>query len=243
MRIKAITYQIIILMAPCSLWAALPATQSADFTLSNPSNIPGVKLQPGSYSIRIVNHLSDRVILKVDAAEGNLHSTFIGIPNSKIKKPAQSGPVIWANPADGASYLRGWYFTGAPSVTEFVYPKAEAVAIATSNPATVPAVDPASEGKVSDNTLSENDMQLLTLWVLSLQQVGPQGTPPTIQAARYLTTASVDQKPLIKALPHTASLMPWLWFSSFFFLLAAGSLRLIVSQNPAPATKSPSLQE
>jgi hypothetical protein len=55
--------------------------------------------------------------------------------------------VLWNNAAGGKQYLRGWYFAGAPSVLEFVYPKAEAVAIAKSNQATVPAIDPASEGR------------------------------------------------------------------------------------------------
>ncbi len=65
--------------------------------------------------------------------------------------------------------LRAGTFPAVASVVEFVYPKADAVAIATSNPAKVPAVDPASEGKVTDNTLSQGDMQLLTLWLLSLR--------------------------------------------------------------------------
>jgi hypothetical protein len=245
MRIKALVYQMVIFLAPLPLWAGtVPAKEAADFTLSNPSNIPGVKLQPGSYTIHVVNHLSDRVILKVDAAKGgDLHSTFIGVQNGTIKKPARSGPVTWENPADGASYLKGWYFAGAPTVIEFVYPKAEAVAIATSNPEKVPAVDPASEGKVSDNTLSQDDMQLLTLWVLSLQQVGPGVSSPSIKAERYQLTASVNQKPVIKALPHTASLMPWMWLLSVCFLMAAGSLRLIVLRNRSvPAMATPSRQ-
>ena len=135
----------------------------------------------------------------------------------------------WANSPDGTPYIKGWYFNGTPSVIEFVYPKDDAVAIAKSNPAKVPAVDPASEGKVSDNTLSQDDMQLLTLWVLSLEQVGP-GNAPSIKAARY-EMASVSQKPAIKALPHTASWLPWVWLSGICSLIAAMALRIIASQN------------
>ncbi|MBB5338913.1 hypothetical protein [Tunturiibacter gelidoferens] len=232
MRLKSLMLCASLCSFSAVLWAAGPATSTADFTISNPSHIPGATLEPGSYTIHIVNRLSDRVILKVDSVKGDVHSTFLGIPNSEIQKPAASGPVKWANPADGSLYLKGWYFAGSSSVVEFVYPKAEAVAIATSNPAKVPAVDPASEGKVTDNTLSQDDMQLLTLWLLSLEQVSGTGdaAKPGIKAERYTQVASV-QKPVIKALPHTASPVPLVWLLSYCSLIAAALLRLIASQS------------
>jgi len=229
MRLRTFVSFMSVCFVNVALWAASPANPTTDFTLSSASHIPGATLQPGSYSIHVVNRLSDRVILKVDAANGTLHSTFIGVPNNKIERLAGSGPVKWANSPDGTPYIKGWYFNGTPSVIEFVYPKDDAVAIAKSNPAKVPAVDPASEGKVSDNTLSQDDMQLLTLWVLSLEQVGP-GNAPSIKAARY-EMASVSQKPAIKALPHTASWLPWVWLSGICSLIAAMALRIIASQN------------
>jgi hypothetical protein len=75
-------------------------------------------------------------------------------------------------------------------------------------------------------------MQLLTLWLLSLEQVGPSGAgdtaspKPSIKAERYSQVASV-QKPVIKALPHTASRVPLVWLLGFCSLLAAALLRLI----------------
>jgi hypothetical protein len=225
-----------------ALWAAAPATPPTDFTLSAPTHIPGATLQPGSYSIHVVNRLSDRVILKIDATNGSQHSTFLGVPNDKIERPASGGPVKWANSSDGTPYIKGWYFPGSSSVVEFVYPKADAVAIATSNPSKVPAVDPASEGKVSDNTLSQGDMQVLTLWLLSLEQVGP-GDATGIKAARY-QTASVSQRPAIKALPHTASWLPWVWLTGLSSLFAAGMLRMIAWKNSmSPARDSTSQRE
>ena len=130
MRLKAFILCASLCLFNAALWAAGPANPAADFTISNPSHIPGATLEPGSYTIHVVNRLSDRVILKVDSTKGDLHSTFIGIPNSEIQKPASSGPVKWANPADGSQYLKGWYFPGSASVVEFVYPKARAMELA-----------------------------------------------------------------------------------------------------------------
>jgi hypothetical protein len=242
MRLKTFISFISVCFVNAVVWAASPATPSSDFTLSSTSHIPGATLQPGTYSIHVVNRLSDRVILKVDAANGAQHSTFIGIPNNKIEKPAASGPVKWANSPDGTPYIKGWYFNGSPSVVEFVYPKDDAVAIAKSNPAMVPAVDPASEGKVTDSTLSQDDMQLLTLWVLSLEQVGPGGAP-SIKAARY-EMASASQKPAIKALPHTASWLPWVWLVALCSLIAAAALHIIASKNrTSPVSERQPLRE
>jgi hypothetical protein len=225
-----------------ALWAAGPAAPTSNFTISSPTHIPGATLQPGAYSIQVVNHLSDRVILKVDAVNGDLHSTFLGIPNKMIERPASGGLVKWANASDGNTYVEGWYFPGSSSVLEFVYPKADAVAIVKANPAKVPAVDPASEGKVTDNTLSQEDMQLLTLWLLSLEQVGP-GDAMSVKATRYQQMASVSQKPVIKALPHTASWLPWVWLTGLCSLIAAVTLRVIALRSSISPGRLRPLQE
>lgn len=227
MRIANIVSCISVLLAVGPVHAASTATPSADFTLTSPSHLPGITLMPGAYRIQVLNRLSDRVILRVDDTKGKVHETFLGVPNSEIPKPTNSGPIPWANPAGKASYLKGWYFPNARAVIEFVYPKAEAVLIATANPAKVPTVDPASEGKVADTSLSRDDMQLLTLWLLSLQEVGPGDPVGGIKAERYQQVARADYRPAIKALPHTASLTPVVWMLGLCMLFGAGLLRWI----------------
>jgi hypothetical protein len=68
---------------------------------------------------------------------------------------------------------------------EFVYPKGEAVEIATKNAAKVIAVDPESEGMPSLTNMSKDDMQVIHLWALSLSAVGPNDKAPAIQAKKY----------------------------------------------------------
>ena len=215
-----------IILATTPLFAT-PATAPSDFTLSTASRIPGATLDPGSYTIRVLNQLSDRIILRVDGKGNPVHSTFIGIPNKQIAKPPAAGPVRWSAPSTGPGYLKGWYFPGMSSVVEFVYPKADALAIASSNPSKVPAVDPASEGKVADNTLSPDDMQLLTLWLLSVEQVQSGNQAPAVKAERYQTASLTPQKPVIQALPHTASYLPLIWLLGLCSIAAAISLRIV----------------
>jgi hypothetical protein len=232
MRIKKLALCLSLFLSALPLLGATSATSMAHFNISNTVQIPGATLAPGSYSIHIVNKLSDRLILSVDSANGSLRTTFLGIPDREMNQ-SDSGPVKWPHAVDGANYLKGWHFSGSPVAVEFVYPKSAAVAIAKVNPAKVPAIDPASEGKPTDNTLSKSDMQLITLWVLSLEQVGSGEQGPGIKAERYQQTASVAHKPVISALPHTASWMPLAWLAGFFSLIIAMLLRVFRLHAPA----------
>jgi len=203
---KLFWYFVLVLGISPQLAAAAP--HSSQFIAPEPTNIPGLTLHPGSYSIEAVGQLSGRYVVRVDGPKVGLHYSFLALPNPEIPKPARPGLVVWDSAAGGKQYLRGWYFAGAPSVLEFVYPKAEAVAIAKSNQTTVPAIDPASEGRpVAIKGLSKTDLQLVTLWLLSPTQVGP-GDSAGIKAERYTKIASAEQKPAIARLPQTGSNLP-----------------------------------
>ncbi len=202
--------------------SAADSATAATLTISEATKVPGLTLEPGTYSIRVVDHLADRLIVRVDSPGNAAHSTFIGVRNRSIPQPSAPGAVPWSNPAGGTTSLRGFEFPGGGPVVEFVYPKAEAVAIAKVNTDKVPAIDPASEGKVSDPSLSKDDMEVVTLWMLSSTQVG--GTPD-IKAERLQQVASAHPpKPVIAKLPHTASLMPLVWIMGLVSLVGAGML-------------------
>ncbi len=245
MRLKAIVCTVSLLAGSVAVCAAQTASQ---FTVSEQTKVPGLTLKPGTYSIRVVDHLSDRLIVRVDGAQGNAHSTFLGIQNGNISKPSSSGPVVWSKSPKGGTILRGFEFPGGGSVVEFVYPKAEAVSIATVNDSKVPAIDPASEGKVADKSLSKDDLEVVTLWLLSSTTVGPNDSKPGIAAEKYVAPPSNQvasagtapaignsseaapapvrkAKPVIAKLPHTASTMPLIWMLGAFSLLGAALLR------------------
>ncbi len=191
---------------------------STDFTVSQQTQIPGTTLKPGSYSIHVVDKLADRTILEVDSASGKSMATFLGLAGSGLPKSG-AGKIAYDSGSDGKNALRGFAFPKGP-VLEFVYPKDEAVSLAKANGNKVPAIDPASEGRVADPTLSKGDMQVVTLWMLSTTKVGTDGTGPGIKAEKYQQQVASNHppRPAIKELPHTASELPLL------VLLGAGSL-------------------
>ena len=217
----------VLILGLSSLLAAGATWSSSKFTATEPANIPGLTLKPGTYSIHVVDHLSERYVVRVDGAQRGVHYSFLALENPDIPKPAKPGLVNWDNAAGGKQYLRGWLFPGASSVLEFVYPKAEAVAIAKSNQAKVPAIDPASEGRpVQIKGLSKSDLELVTLWLLSSTHVGPGDSAAGIQAERYRQVASAERKPVVSRLPQTGSNLPSIAFVGAFSLLFAMALRI-----------------
>ena len=212
-----------VLGASTPLLAADQSHPEASFKVSDMTAVPGKTLPPGAYSIHIVDHLKDRYIVRVEGP-ANASTLFIGIPNKSLPHSSQ-GKIVWSTPADGATYLRGWNFPTLPAPLEFAYPKADAVAVAKANNAQVPAIDPESEGMASKASLSKDEMQIITLWLLSPTKVGP-GAPAGIQAARYQQVASAAHKPVVARLPHTASLVPLAWLLGMLSLAGAFSLRM-----------------
>jgi hypothetical protein len=199
--------------------AAVPAPElSARFDMPASYGVPGVVLPAGSFSINVASHLGNRYIVHIDDQAGDVLATFLGLPSTRLPHPAD-GRISWTTANKGVIYLKGWYFPTASVGLEFVYPKAEAVAIAQANHTPVAAIDPASDGLLvaQPKDLSAKDLQVVTLWMLTPTRVGPQGAEG-IKAQRYDQVASLDHKPALKALPHTASNLAW------FYLLAALSL-------------------
>lgn len=189
MKVRALIAFLSLLLLP-KVWAlSVPdnpalSTEPEQFQVTQKTEVPNLTLQPGSYSIRVLDHLRDRVILQVSGKANHISSTFIAIPASTMAN-APVGPILYAAGPKGESALKGFAFPGGLAV-EFVYPKNDAVSIAKANDTRVMAIDPASEGRVPAPNLSHNDMQMITLWMLEPARVGPDDTKAAgIAATKY----------------------------------------------------------
>lgn len=181
---------------------AAPGT-TVNFQIDDKTQVPGHVLKGGSYTITVVDHLSDRMILKIVGDNGKEQALFLAVPaNGRISKQLSAGPIAVKlgskNPA-----LRGFAFPNG-AVAEFVYPKAEAVTIAKNNSTSVPAIDPASEGRPKASSLSNEDLQMVTLWMLTPTIVG-SGQPGIAAQRLQVAEASVPPPP---SAPAVASAPP-----------------------------------
>jgi hypothetical protein len=201
------------------------ASGGTHFSVAEPTQIPGKTLQPGAYSIRVADRMSDRMIIRVESSTGGEPTTFLALPVSNLPRPGRPGPISLSIKTDGKSALRGFSFPDGV-LAEFVYPKGEAVSLAKANDTKIPAIDPESEGKVT-TALSHDDMQLVTLWMLSPTVVGPNDSGPGVTAERFQAkniAPKAKAKPLLASLPHTAGYMPLLSLVGFGSLLCAVAL-------------------
>jgi hypothetical protein len=195
---------------------------------------PGTVLQPGMYSIRIVDHLQDRYLVSIEGKGKSSRATFIAVPSKTLS--GHSGVINWATAPSGEAALRGVVFKSGPAPLEFVYPKDEAVSLAKANGLEVLAVDPASEGKSPELAqLSKDDMEIVTLWMLTPERVNAQASDVKISASKYQAketqpsnqqVAMLNKPAILKRLPHTASALPLILLAGMLAAVAAGLLRL-----------------
>ena len=189
-------------------------TNASGLKVANETEIPDGTLKPGSYSIRIADHLADRMLIEIRSVEGSTDEKFLGVRAKNLSTSSPVGPIL-ASGAQGESALRGFSFSKG-DVVEFVYPKNDAAALAKASGATVLAIDPASEGMPPAPGLSPEDMKIVTLWMLTPTPVGPDNAKAGIQATRYQAPSSTMSEraearpPVLPRLPKTASELPLL---------------------------------
>ena len=200
MKLQALLTVPAIVLSTVATSAQTATAPSAPFQISQKTEAPGVSLSPGSYTVRIADHLNDRLIVQLQKSGSHDVATLLAYPNPSLGNNGGSGPVLFGSGLKSKPTLRGFAFSGGP-IVEFVYPKKDAVTLAKANDVKVMAVDPASEGRPKLPQLTQSDMNEVTLWMLTPTAVQP-GTAPGIQAARYQPPTSAP------AATETASSTP-----------------------------------
>src|SRR5882762_6593329 len=106
-------------------------------TFSGPVEIPGVHLAgwgvlpAGTYVFKILDSQSDRHIVQIFSQdEGTVYATVLAIPNYRLKATDKTVITFRERPAGQPEALRAWFYPGRNWGEEFVYPKAQAVALA-----------------------------------------------------------------------------------------------------------------
>ena len=179
------------------------AALDTPFNVQRPTQVPGKLLKAGGYTIILKDHLTDRGIIQIKGDDGKVESTFLGVFHSGLQSSGTTGPIM-LHTEKGHEALRGFTFPGGGTV-EFVYPKAEAAALATTSPEQVLAIDPASDNlRMKDNDLSKEDAQIVTLW--SLQATKVAAGQPGIAAKRYV--APQTSAPAVAAVQAPATPAP-----------------------------------
>jgi hypothetical protein len=108
--------------------------QKTIVTFSQPVDIPGKVLTPGTYVFKLLDTGGSRDVVQVlDKNETKVIATFIAI-STEMSKPPEKPFVRFKEQAPGApAAIEAWFYPGDPIGHEFVYPRRHASELAKAN--------------------------------------------------------------------------------------------------------------
>jgi hypothetical protein len=180
-------------------------TQERTFlTFSNSVELPGMTLPAGTYTFRLADTQSRSIVQVLSQDEKEVHGQFLFVPAERQTVTGET-VITFRETREGATpAVQYWYYPGEKIGKEFIYPKDQAMKIATRTGATVMTED----GPVSANsTASSTDAQgQVTEWqrdqttaapseaqVAGTSGVGDQNAQSTMpQDTAHANTAPAD---------------------------------------------------
>jgi len=124
------------------------AQERSFLTFSAPVELPGVTLPAGTYTFRLADTPSRNVVQVLSRDEKEILGQWLFV---QAERPQVSGDTVIMfkeTPAGSTPAVQFWYYPGEKIGKEFIYPKQQAIAIATRTNAPVLT----EEGRVSANT-------------------------------------------------------------------------------------------
>jgi hypothetical protein len=174
---------------------AIPAAKADDYdkntkiTVNEPVRLPTMTLQPGNYSLRLIEAAGNRHVVKVTDANGKGLGLILAMPNYRLVPKDKTVLTYWETPPGQPRAVRAWFFPGDNFGQEFIYPKGEASQIA----------------GYTGGTLPDANADLKTAQVQNFDQ--SNSTPPTAVAAAPApapTPAPAEPQVIAQATPPPA---------------------------------------
>lgn len=205
--------------------------KKTNLTLSEPLEVPScctadhtVTLQPGQYTMVLLDSLSDRHIVRIFDKDQHVMTTVLAIPNYRLQPTGKTVLGYWEVPAGQPAALRAWFYPGDNFGQEFAYPKQAAVQIAAYVKAPVPAI--------AAETAKPEDLKTVPLVVVNesgaTTELALTDVAPAREAAPVETAAATpaDTPAPSETLPHTASNLPLIGLAGLAALTLFAALRL-----------------
>jgi hypothetical protein len=105
-------------------------TKSSIVAFSQPTEIPGRMLEPGTYVFKFVRAEGETHIVEVlDAAETQVLATLTALADHRAR-PRYDTIIVYHDIEAGNPAVRSWYYPGELTGYEFVYPKDRACELA-----------------------------------------------------------------------------------------------------------------
>jgi len=111
-------------------------TKLTEMTFSGPVQVPGVTLPAGTYTFQ-TPEVGDHVVQIFDKDRSKIFATVQTIPNDRLQATDQTVVMFSEQPAGVPQAVKVWFYPGNPVGEEFIYPKTQAMQIATAYHTTV----------------------------------------------------------------------------------------------------------
>ena len=185
-------------------------------TISEPTEIPGMVLEPGNYIVQVVNTKQTRFVVQFLTGDGAKNvTTVMAVPNYRVNI-TDGSPFTYFQRSSGAPLaLKNWFYVGNNFGIEFVYPKETAVRIAQASKETVYTAPSATETVVT---------------VSPELKEAPLPPPPPQPETRIAQAAPPPPPPppAPRTLPKTGTNLGVLALAGLASLSAAATLKLVV---------------
>jgi hypothetical protein len=234
-------YLLSIVMAGSMAVAAAPVrAETVDkltyLTFSGRVQVPGAKLDPGTYRFRLANDTTSRNVIQVLSHDGrSVYAMFHTIPDMRMNVTNESTVTFRETPAGVPPAVKTLFYGGEHSGYEFVYPKGGPDLLAEIAPQAPVSYTPFAV--VTETTRTPRAAEADAAASAEAAAV-PEAAPaapapePAEAAPRPDTSAAPPAEPAPRELPRTASPLPLValgGFASLFLGLGAGAIRRIFS--------------
>lgn len=179
-------------------------------TIDAPMQIPTTTLQPGTYTLKLLESQSNRHIVTVWDKDGTkLITTILAIPNYRLKPTGDSKFGFWETPAEQPKALRAWFYPGDNFGQEFAYPKDTAAKLAGLNKDDIPVMSESDQTRITTETTKTEETKVAENKVVEETKApepaaAPERTTPAAEPAPAPVAAAEPQPAPVAAEPQPA---------------------------------------
>jgi hypothetical protein len=233
----------VLLFSALLLWVCVLPSARADvwnkktvLTFSEPVEVPGLTLQPGTYVFKLMDSTSNRNIVQIfDQDETHLYATILAIPDYRLEPADQTVVMFSERPSGSPQAVQAWFYPGDNYGQAFVYPESRALELAKATNRSIPTMPSETSSTLTTPAQSSEESQVETMKNAEVGSVGPsgeetevsQGTP---ESQTQPQTQPSEAEKSTSELPKTASPVPLVALIGMLLVASATALRVFLKR-------------
>lgn len=185
----------LVLGLPAGAAAQMPDTRDRTImTFSAPVELPGMRLQAGTYVFRLADTASRNVVQVLSRDEMEMLGQWLFIPAERREVTGETVVTFRETSAGSTPAIQYWYYPGESIGKEFIYPKDQALRIARRTGATVQTEDgPVTADATASAAAEPAEDEVAVSGVVEGSGLPAESEPVSTQARRTPSTTSSDE--------------------------------------------------